>query len=328
MNRKRKRRKWSMIWLALIILITSGFAFRKPLSLWAYDHLLAKRVEQSLEQVYKPLDIDRPSLDLSEEPPFSLLLLGIDQRDQEVGRSDSMIYSVIRPKDHQVLLLSIPRDSYTEIIGKGKEDKIAHAYAFGGAEMSVNTVEHLLEQPVHHYASINFKGFRDVVDALGGVALPITEDIENKQWNHDKFFIPANKPLYTGLEALNYVRYREDTDQNRMERNQIFLQAITARALQWKQLSKIPTLLNIAGSNFQTDIPPSNMVDLGKLIFMRDEVPEFHSYALTGDGKMMDGIWYYMLDESTVEEAHQMIEDWLDPQMDIDTLLLPFKNKD
>lgn len=314
-----------MVLLSFILIVTAGFIFRKPLSVWAFDHLLAGKVEKSFEQAYQPLEGNRPKLEMGDQSPFSLLLLGIDQRDKEVGRSDSMIYSVIRPKDHEVLLISIPRDSYTEIIGKGEKDKIAHAFAFGGAEMSVKTVEHLLDHPVHHYASINFKGFADVVDALGGVSLPITKDIENKQWNHDKFLIKANKPIYSGLEALNYVRYREDTDQQRMERNQIFLKAITDRALQWKQLSKIPSLLNIAGSNLQTDIAPNGVMDLGKWMFLADASPDFHSYALTGDGKMMDGIWYYILDEETVDRAHRMIEDWLNPDADINNLLVQLK---
>ena len=71
-------------------------------------------------------------------------------------------------------MVSIPRDTYTAIIGKetksGKqwEDKITHAYAFGGAKMSVETVENLFDSPIDHYATINFQGFRDVIDSWVG----------------------------------------------------------------------------------------------------------------------------------------------------------------
>lgn len=240
-----------------------------------------------MDQAYKPLHETQDLIGVDDHP-FSLLLLGIDQRDKEVGRSDSMLYTVVRPKDNRILLLSIPRDSYAEIVGKDKQDKIAHAYAFGGVKMSVESVERLLQHPVNHYAAINFKGFRDVVDALGGVELPITEDIQNRSRNHDKFLIEADKSIYSGLEALNFVRYREDSDMNRMERNRIFLQALTMRMMQLDKLGHLPELLEIAGDNLETDILPSDMIGLAKMMLLQNTLPSFTSYALDGEGKIMD----------------------------------------
>ncbi|WP_338125040.1 LCP family protein [Paenibacillus dendritiformis] len=221
------------------------------------------------------------------------------------------------------MLLSIPRDSYAEIVGKDKQDKIAHAYAFGGAKMSVETVEHLLQHPVNHYAAINFKGFRDVVDALGGVELPITEDIRNRSRYHDKFLIEANKPIYTGLEALNYVRYREDSDMNRMERNRIFLQALMKRMVQLDKISHLPELLEIAGDNLDTDILPSDMIGLAKMMLLKDSLPSFTSYSLVEEGKIMDDIWYGILDKEDLNYARKLIDNWLDPEVPSEELLSP-----
>lgn len=315
-------KKWAIIALAAGIVLFGAFLFRKQLAVLAFDMFLSDKVEKSLDRTYKPIYDKKDTIGIDDDP-FSLLLLGIDQRDKEVGRSDSMLYTVVRPKDNRILLLSIPRDSYAEIVGKDKQDKIAHAYAFGGAKMSVESVEHLLQHPVNHYAAINFKGFRDVVDALGGVELPITEDIRNQSRYHDKFLIEANKPIYTGLEALNYVRYREDSDMNRMERNRIFLQALMKRMVQLDKISHLPELLEIAGDNLDTDILPGDMIGLAKMMLLKDTLPSFTSYSLDGKGKIMDDIWYLILNEEDLAYGRKLIDNWLDPEVLSAELLLP-----
>ncbi|BFH15761.1 LCP family protein [Paenibacillus melissococcoides] len=315
-------KKWAIIALAAGIVLVGAFLFRKQLAVLAFDMFLSDKVEQSLDRTYKPIYETKDTIGI-EDNPFSLLLLGIDQRDKEIGRSDSILYTVVRPKDNRILLLSIPRDSYAEIVGKDKQDKIAHAYAFGGAKMSVESVEHLLQHPVNHYAAINFKGFRDVVDALGGVELPITEDIRNQSPYHDKFLIEANKPIYTGLEALNYVRYREDSDMNRMERNRIFLQALIKRMVQLDKISHLPELLEIAGDNLDTDILPGDMIGLAKMMLLKDSLPSFTSYSLVEEGKIMDDIWYGILDEENLDYARKLIGNWLDPEVPSEELLSP-----
>lgn len=315
-------KKWAIIALAAGIVLIGAFLFRKQLAIFAFDMFLSDKVEKSLDRTYKPIYDTKDTVSI-EDDPFSVLLLGIDQRDKEVGRSDSILYTVVRPKDNRILLLSIPRDSYAEIVGKDKEDKIAHAYAFGGAKMSVESVERLLEHPVNHYAAINFKGFRDVIDALGGVELPITEDIQNRSRYHDKFLIEANKPIYTGLEALNYVRYREDSDMNRMERNRIFLQALMERTVQLDKISHLPELLEIAGDNLDTDILPSDMISLAKMMLLKDNLPSFISYSLDGEGKIMHDIWYCILDEEDLDYARKLLDNWLDPEVSSTELLNP-----
>lgn len=229
------KRKAILLGSLLLLLLAAGigYANRGSVAAWGYDRFLSKEVEKKLAESYQPLK-DRQTV---EEPqkitePFSTLLMGVDARDRERGRSDTLIYTVIRPMDGQVLMISIPRDTYAEIAGKEVMDKITHSYAYGGPEMAVGTVEKLLGARIDHYASINFQGFIRVVDTLGGIPLPITEDIVNKGAGHEKFTIKANQPLYEGRDALNYVRYREDAgdDISRAGRNRIFLDALMNKA--------------------------------------------------------------------------------------------------
>ncbi len=211
--RNYRRFKIVIISTFMLLVVMAGiiYANRGALSALGYDWFLSDKVEASFADSYHPLT-DRPGA--TEPPqvedPFSMLLMGVDARADEHGRSDTMIYTVIRPQDGNVLMVSIPRDTYTEIVGKDTEDKITHAYAFGGPEMAVNTVENLFDAKVDHYASINFQGFIKVVDTLGGIPLPITKDIVNKGADHEKFTVKANQESYSGKDALNYVRYLED----------------------------------------------------------------------------------------------------------------------
>lgn len=73
-------------------------------------------------------------------------------------------------------MLSIPRDTRTEIVGKGKDDKINHAYAFGGVPMLIATVENFLDIPIDYYLQINMESFRDIVDAVGDAVTKLHPD--------------------------------------------------------------------------------------------------------------------------------------------------------
>ncbi|WP_238996550.1 LCP family protein [Paenibacillus pinistramenti] len=327
-QRKKKRRGRRALVITLLVLLLAGggaYAFREQLALAAFDMFLSGSVEKQLAKSYAPLESAAPEavpVKVEQSEPFTALLLGVDQREDEPARSDTMIFSVVRPKDSRVLLVSIPRDTYVDIIGKDKKDKINHAYAFGGEKMAKDTVENFLGYSAQYYAAINFNGLKEVVDALDGIELPITEDIVNKQADHEKFTIKANQPIYYGVDALNYVRYREDSDFERTKRHQIFLNALVNRVLSLDQVSKIPQLIDIMGQNFKTDMPPSFIVDLSKQLFT-GERPQISSFTIMGTGKRIDDIYYDIADEEDLAFAKQMIESWSNPDTPADQLLMP-----
>src|SRR5690625_6168887 len=87
--------------------------------------------------------------------PINVLLLGIDALENQRGRSDAIMIMQLQPNDDAMTIVSIPRDARTEIIGKGFDDKINHAYAFGGPDMAVATVENFLDIELDYYVTIN-----------------------------------------------------------------------------------------------------------------------------------------------------------------------------
>ncbi|GGE00464.1 LCP family protein [Paenibacillus nasutitermitis] len=338
---KSRKKKWLIAILAFVVVAgIAGYYNRTALALWGFDVFLSDKVEKKLEISYKPLEgrpVPEPVV-YKQEDPFSLLLLGVDQRDQEIGRSDTMIYTVIRPADGAILMISIPRDTYTEIVGKetksGNEykDKITHAFAFGGAKMSVETVEKLFDAKVDHYATINFTGFRDVIDAMGGISLPIAEDLVNKEADHEKFIVKAGQDSYNGKDALNYVRYREDAggDTSRAGRHQVFLNAIMNKAAQVGQWSEIPELIDIMGQNFSTDLTPEHMIDLAKNMLQSGN-RTIYSHTLKGEGHRLaeHGTWYFFADEDDLTSSIGLIQAWLNPATNKEQLPLPeeYQNK-
>lgn len=323
-KKKRSRLKGLLITLLVLIIVGAGaYTFRKPLALMAFDLFLSGQVEEKLEKSYSPIDGEKPKpVAAKQTEPFTALLLGVDQRDNEPARSDTLIYAVVRPADSKVLLVSIPRDTYTEIVGRDRNDKINHAYAFGGAKMSKDTVANFLGYPADYYAAINFEGLREVVDELGGIELPIDKDIVNKHKDHEKFTIKAGKPLYDGQEALNFVRYREDSDFNRTKRHQIFLSALVDRMLKLDQIGKIPDLMNMLGENFKTDMTPSFIIDLSKQL-LTNQAPQISGFTIMGEGMRKNGVYYIQANEEDLTFAEQLIENWSDPKTKTEDLLNP-----
>ncbi|WP_020621002.1 LCP family protein [Paenibacillus daejeonensis] len=324
-----RKRKWLIALASFVLLVaTTAYFNRTTLAMWGFDLLWADKIEQSLEESHKPLEGRKPK-PVKEEAearePFSLLLMGVDQRDKEHGRSDTMIYTVVRPKDGSMLMISIPRDSDVEIVGKNRKDKINHAYAFGGAKMALETVEELFGSSVDYYASINFEGFRHVIDAMGGIALPIEEDLVNKDPNHEKFVVKAGQDLYNGQDALNYVRYREDAggDMSRTVRHQTFIQSMLDKATGVGQWGRVPELIEIMGDNFATDLTPQEIVSLGKSMLQAGH-RTIYSHTLQGEGAIgRGGAWLFDLDEADLEKAKGWISSWLDGSIPKNELPLP-----
>ncbi|NUU77414.1 LCP family protein [Paenibacillus xylanilyticus] len=332
-EKKKKRRKGIYITLvSLVVLLIGGYLFRQQLAVAAFDLFLAGSVEGQLSKSYVPQEGNKtPDPTVYRKEPFSVLLLGSDKRAYEKtrGRSDTVIYAVVRPKESRVLLVSIPRDTYVQIVGRDADkdgvddyDKLAHAYAFGGENMSINTVEKFLDADVGYYATINFDGIKKVVDALGGIKLPIEEDIVNKDPNHVQFTIEGGKPIYDGQEALYYVRYREDSDFNRTKRQQIFLNAMANEMLSLNQITKIPELIQIMGENFQTDMQPSFITDLAKQVMTQDK-PQISSFTILGEGMRKDGIYYGQADEKDVHYAKELINNWMDQSTPAGEVMIP-----
>jgi LCP family protein required for cell wall assembly len=184
-----------------------------------------------------------------------VVLLGSDARADEVARSDTIMISKADGG-----LLAVPRDTLVEIPGLG-QDKLNAAFANGGPQLVVETVENLTGLSVENYVVLNFGGVEEIVNALDGITVNVEETIETEQ-DGEYFFIPAGIQELTGAEALAYVRYRGDptADIGRLGRQQRFLQALAEELSSPENLPSLPAMAGAVGRNVGTNMSPLEAV--------------------------------------------------------------------
>ncbi len=188
---------------------------------------------------------------------LNILLLGVDERNGDRGRSDTMMFLNYNALTGKMHLMSIPRDTRVKLDKHGNQ-KINAAYAYGGADMAKDAAGELLGLRVDYFLKVNFAGFSRVVDALGGV----TVDIKNHMHYDDPYqdlhihFEPGRQRL-DGDKALEYVRWRGDSgaDLSRIQRQREFLNAAFRRAVSPIGLLRSPLVLYALNKCIDTDIP-------------------------------------------------------------------------
>ena len=190
----------------------------------------------------------------SPEEPVTILILGRDSRDTESerGRADSIMLLYLDPEKSTGSLLSIPRDTLVEIPGHG-EDKINAAYAYGGEELMIKTVQEFIGSEINHYVTLDFQGFVDLIDAMGGIDITIDRPLVDPLSGAN--LSPGDHHL-TGEQALAYTRSRatELGDIGRIQRQQHLFKELIAQKLNVQYLSNIPHYFNILIENTRTDL--------------------------------------------------------------------------
>lgn len=178
--------------------------------------------------------------------------MGVDERDGDKGRADTLIYMTVNPKTNTTDMVSIPRDTYTKIIGKGTMDKINHSYAFGGTQMTVDTVENFLDVPVDYFVKVNMESFRDVVDTLGGITVNSTF-----AFSYDGYSFGKGEITLNGKEALAYTRMRKEDprgDFGRQDRQRQVIQGIINKGANISSITKFGDMFKVVEDNVKTNL--------------------------------------------------------------------------
>ncbi|WP_425520340.1 LCP family protein [Vagococcus lutrae] len=241
---------------------------------------------------------------------MSILLLGIDTGEfdrTEQGRSDSMMIATLNPDKKQTTIISIPRDTYTEIVGLGTLDKLNHAYAFGGPEMSMDSIEKLLDVPVDHYVSVNMHGLKEMVDAVGKIQLE-----NNIEFTQDGYEFHQGPVQLDGDAALAYIRMRYDDpngDYGRQERQRKVVMAIIKKAMTPSIIANYGNILDTLEDHVKTDIPWSQMTAMQKKYW--DAFSHIENNQLQGEGVMREGISYQDIGEEEISRVNSILREQL-----------------
>jgi LCP family protein required for cell wall assembly len=253
---------------------------------------------------------------------MNVLVLGSDaQGGETVARADSILFVSADPKQQQVAILSIPRDTRVQVPGHGW-DKINSATVHGGPELALAVVSDLLGVPLDYYVMTNFEGFRDIVDILGGVTI----DVERRMYYRDPM---ADPPLLIDLQpgeqrldgdkALQYVRYRSDGlgDITRTQRQQKFLIALAEEMMKPRNIVKLPKLVPKIDDCVDTNMSVREMIRWAALARNLNGV-KMVSATLPGGFLDYRGISYWSVDPVRAREVAarllngEEIDGWLD----------------
>lgn len=285
-SRKQPRSYTRIKWLAAIMVAVLGVALA-----W---HL--RGADLSVANTQK--DGGRKPDDVS-----YVMLLGVDRRADDVGRSDTLMVAAVDLTQSTAALLSIPRDTRVDIKGHGF-DKINHAYAFGGHELTQRTVEELLDVKMDHYIIVDTKSFERIIDAIDGVDINVEKRMFYEDpWDDDGGLVidlyPGEQHL-DGRRAIQYVRYRDgEGDIGRIGRQQKFMQAVLTKIISPEILPHLPKLIQEASSMLETDMSVPQMLEFANL--MKDVHDSgLAAQMVPGQPAFLDEVSYWIPDITDV----------------------------
>ena len=223
------------------------------------------------------------------------VLLGSDARAGEASRSDTIVVTKAGGG-----MLAVPRDTLVDIPGVG-EDKINAAFASGGPDLTVETLENLTGLRLGDYVVVHFGGVEEIVDALGGITLkvdkPIRVGIDGR-----RVYIPAGTQELDGLQALAYVRYRggPTADIGRIGRQQKFLRELARESTSPAKLPRLPATARATWRNIDTNMNPLEAARFA----IRTRLSGIEGAELyPGTPRYIDGISYWVPDKQAGDQV-------------------------
>ncbi|MEG1002742.1 MAG: LCP family protein [Clostridium sp.] len=302
MGKLKKMALWKKVLLSLLVLllVTVGGAY-------AYVHnLLNKTTKVEINKDNLGITAEASEEKETKKGITNIALFGVDAPDGKNGRSDAIMILTIDENNNKLKLSSIMRDSYTDINGHGK-DKITHAYAFGGPELALNTINKNFNLNIDKFITVNFTTLPKIVDKIGGINMNLTEG-DLKYMNHD---LKPGKNSLNGSQALSYARIRYDGgDQRRTERHRNVIIAIFDK-IKSMPVSSYPGTLNELLPLVSTNVSASEFMTIGKDI-LATGASSLDEYRVPCDshsnGKNINGVYYMTFDiAAESKELHKFI---------------------
>ncbi len=258
-RKQKQRRIWPILLLTFCFLVSA-----------AAGALLASSSLFDIDLKKEPVpQIERMNLDtelIKARDKSTILIMGVDVRKDDTGRSDTMMVATVDPKYDHASLLSIPRDTRVRIYGYGY-DKINAAFAYGGEPLAEKTVENFLGIDIDHYVVIDVKSFVKIIDAIGGIDINVEKRMKYEDPWDDNGGLYINifpgKQHMDGKKAVTYVRYRDsEGDIGRIERQQKFIEACLDKVMSPSFIPRIPAVIREVSDAIDTDMTFRQLLEL------------------------------------------------------------------
>lgn len=247
---------------------------------------------------------------------ISVLFLGLDDRDGGLqGRTDALLLATFNKTEGSVKIVSVPRDARVEIVGRDRLDKINHAHAFGGVDMTIASVEKLFDLPVDYFVKLNFDAFIEVIDSLGGIEVdsPFAFTEMNSNDQHGAISIIEGQQLLDGEEALAYARMRKQDprgDLGRGERQQQILEGIIKKGSSLSSINKFDDVMKSIENNLSTNFSFGNILSLHS--YGTSGLGNIERLTIEGENASIKGVYYYELNEQSVKDISTILREHLE----------------
>ena len=323
--KKIKLRTKVVLSLFMVIVLVFGGTFAYTF----YQLSKVKTTEISKDDKDLGIKVKDPIKEEVSDEIINIALFGLDRRSKdEPARSDSIMILTIDKKHNKIKMSSIMRDTYVKIKGHG-ETKINHAYAYGGPQLAIRTLNENFDLDIRDYVAVDFFNAEALIDAMGGVTIDIDQEeigLLNKYAesvaSSEKKSVPAisttGPQTLNGLQAVAYsrIRYTAGGDFVRTERQRTVLQAMMTK-LQSLKPTEIPSAVSKLLPFTETSMNSLDLIKIGtKAITTNKMVIEQQRFPVDGycRGKTIDGVWYLVADmEPTVDQIHKYIYEDIKP---------------
>ncbi|MDX8045817.1 LCP family protein [Gracilibacillus sp. S3-1-1] len=331
-RKKTSRWKKGLLWTLLLVIV----------AVVSYSIYFIGNVYQATNEAYDEIDRPNGKSELREtdvaitKDPISILLMGIEdyETDGQNGRADTQILATLNPHTNKMTMTTIPRDTITEFTEEeagqyAGTHKLNAAYTYGSitdygeVKLQVEKVEDLLGIPIDEYVAVNFDGFRDIVDALGGVSIDIKEPFWEKN-----FYVPGEKVHFeqgvsklNGEEALAFVRMRKqaaNANYSREERQRQFIESTIDQAISTNTLFKVGEISNILGQNVSTSFSPSEIFHMQQT-YSSIDTSNIETFEVGGQDEVINGIWYFNPDPNSIDELANQLRQELELPLEDNT---------
>ena len=240
---------------------------------------------------------------IKNKKPLSIAIFGVDtdeKRDEEnIGqRTDSMLIASVNPKEETTKLLTLPRDTNVYINDIDRNEKIAHAYAYGGAKTAIDTIKNNFDIPIDGYITIDMDGFEEIIDIIDGI-----EVTSNASFSFNgSTFKEGKKTNLNGKQALDYVRSRKQEgaggDEGRTARQRQVIEAVSQKVTKSKNVITLNKILKASEKNVKSNYSARDF----KNLYESYKKGANHIDKLSLDGMNQiedDGIWYFEPDDQS-----------------------------
>ncbi len=319
---ENKKKKW-ILSIVTVIVLTTVIG-----TLYVYSQLAAVK-KVSISKNDQQLKIDKKA-DQYGDDVINIAFFGLDRRKKdEPSRSDAIMIISLDKKHKKVKVSSIMRDSYVDIDGHGKT-KLNHAYAYGGPELAIKTINSTFKLNIRNFVAVDFYELEKIIDTVGGVEIPVRSD-EIKYINiymqetakiQGKSVQEVQKPglqNLNGMQAVAYarIRYTSGGDYERTERQRIVLTAIMNKV---KKLgpTEFPKVVSALLPNVESSFSSTEIMKMGTSAFALgiDNI-EQQRFPLDDycQGKLIDGVYYLLFnEEKTINQIHKYIFEDIKPK--------------